>query len=148
MPWWIVSMWVFNLGLSLNPIPQILQMWGFSCKWVPKNEREKTEVSFLGITALCYVKVDFFRKGHKIWKKSSSSNNKITTLKETPPSSILPQLPLTEGDPSRKKKRLICQNSHLAVFWIGQTTISFYDFVLMLLTFKKCQYNWLFKKSI
>ena len=70
MPWWAVSMWVFNLGLSLNPIPQILQMWGFSCKWVPKNEREKkTKVSMLEVAAFCYVKVDFFRKGHKIWKK-------------------------------------------------------------------------------
>ena len=74
MPWWAVSMWVFNLGLSLNPIPQILQMWGFSCKWVPKNEREKkTKVSMLEVAAFCYVKVDFFRKGHKIWKKKSFS---------------------------------------------------------------------------
>ena len=69
MPWCTVSMWVFNLGLSLNPIPQILQMWGFSCKWVPKNEREKkTKVSMLEVAAFCYVKVDFFKKGHKIWK--------------------------------------------------------------------------------
>ena len=36
-------------------------------------------------------------------------NNKITFSKETPPSCILHQLPLTKGDPSRKKKILLSQ---------------------------------------
>ena len=78
MPWCTVSMWVFNLGLSLNPIPQILQMWGFSCKWVPKNEREKkAKVSMLGVAAFFCVKVDFF-----FFQKRSQSLKKIFLVQE------------------------------------------------------------------
>ena len=43
MPSWIIRLCSFKLRLSLNPFPHSLHMWGFSCKWVPKNKREKDQ---------------------------------------------------------------------------------------------------------
>ena len=59
-------------------------------------------------------------------------------LKEAPPSGNLHQCLLTEGIPSRKKKRLLL----LALFCINRTTNECYDFIRMSLQYRAVQlYN-------